>query len=103
MAVVGVGLGYLARGDSAQAVNGGLVMLMSHVRRPLVPDRRQLAAWLQSLAARHADVLDHPDRPGAAHPRVAGDRRLGRAAAWALVGRRGSRRARYRADDLRAA
>ena len=29
MAVVGVGLGYLSRGDNAQAVNGGMVMLMS--------------------------------------------------------------------------
>jgi len=31
LAVVGVGVGYAARGDSAQAVNGGLVMLMALV------------------------------------------------------------------------
>ena len=39
MAAVGVGLGYLARGDTAQAVNGGTIMLMS-MWQTLIPPAR---------------------------------------------------------------
>src|SRR3954470_18571964 len=49
MAVVGVGIGYLARGDSAQAVNGGLVMLLSMFGGLWFPID-DAPTWLQTVA-----------------------------------------------------
>ena len=93
MAVVGVGLGY----SSSRRQRAGRQRRHRHadvdVRRHLVPDRRDLAGLAAVTGARPADVLDHPDHPGAAHPRLAGGRRLGwssRSGSWSG---RGSRRA----------
>jgi ABC-2 type transport system permease protein len=49
MAVVGVGIGYLARGDSAQAVNGGLIMLLSMFGGLWFPVD-DAPSWLQTVA-----------------------------------------------------
>src|SRR4051812_29014727 len=50
LAVVGVGIGYLARGDSAQAVNGGLVMLLALFGGLWFPIDDSAPQWLQSVA-----------------------------------------------------
>jgi ABC-2 type transport system permease protein len=49
LAVVGVGIGYLARGDSVQAVNGGLVLLLSMFGGLWFPVDNG-PQWLQSVA-----------------------------------------------------
>ena len=50
MAVVGVGLGYVSSGETAAAVNGGMVMRCSMFGGICLPHRRQLAALLRSTA-----------------------------------------------------
>jgi ABC-2 type transport system permease protein len=101
LAVVGVGIGYLARGDSAQAVNGGLVMLMSMFGGLWFPIDGSAPQWLQSVAhvmptywitqITHAPISHQ-------WPAVAGWLVL---LAWALVAARIAGR-RYSADDARA-
>ena len=93
MAVVGVGLGYFSSGDNAQAVNGGMIMLMSMFGGIWFPIDATSPDWLRVTAHGSADVLDHPDHPGTADPRLAGGRRLGGARGLGR-GRRAARGAR---------
>ena len=102
MSAVGVGLGYLSRGDAAQAVNGGVVMLMSMFGGIWFPIDASSPQWLQSVA--HAmptywitQIARAPIT--SSWPTVGGWLVLG---AWTLVGARVAAR-RYLADDLRAA
>jgi ABC-2 type transport system permease protein len=102
MSAVGVGLGYLARGDTAQAVNGGVLMLMSMFGGVWFPVDGSSPAWIRTLA----DVMPtywitQIARAPLTHdwPRTGGWVVL---AAWTLVGIRVAAR-RYLADDLRAA
>ena len=102
MAVVGVGVGYLARGDSAQAVNGGLVMLLSMFGGVWFPIDGSAPQWLQTVA--HAmptywitEIVRAPITQD--WPTVGGWLVL---AVWAAAGARGAAR-RYNADSQRAA
>jgi ABC-2 type transport system permease protein len=102
MSAVGVGLGYLARGDTAQAVNGGVVMLMSMVGGVWFPVDGSSPAWIRTLAdAMPTYWITQIARAPLTHdwPRTGGWVVL---AAWTLVGVRVAAR-RYLADDLRAA
>lgn len=100
MAVVGVGIGYLARGDSAQAVNGGVLMLLSMFGGLWFPIEAS-PAWIRDIAQAtptywvtvfsRAAITD-------AWPKALGWLVL---AAWAAVGAWIAAR-RYRVDDLRA-
>jgi ABC-2 type transport system permease protein len=102
LAVVGVGIGYLARGDSAQAVNGGLVMLMSMFGGVWFPIDGSAPQWLQSVAHIMPTYwITKITRAPISHqwPAMAGWLVL---LAWAAVAARVASR-RYGADDLRAA
>jgi ABC-2 type transport system permease protein len=102
LAVVGVGVGYLARGDSAQAVNGGLVMLMALFGGLWFPIDAGAPQWLQSVAhAMPTYWITTITRAPISHqwPAAGGWFVL---LAWALVAARIAAR-RYDADDLRAA
>ena len=102
LAVVGVGIGYLARGDSAQAVNGGLVMLMALFGGLWFPIDASAPQWLQSVAhAMPTYWITTITRAPISHqwPAAGGWLVL---LAWALVAARIAAR-RYDADDLRAA
>jgi ABC-2 type transport system permease protein len=102
MSAVGVGLGYLARGDTAQAVNGGVVMLMSMFGGVWFPVDGSSPAWIRTLAdAMPTYWITQIARAPLTHdwPRTGGWVVL---AAWTLVGVRVAAR-RYLADDLRAA
>lgn len=102
MAVVGVGVGYLAPGDSAQAVNGGLVMLLSMFGGLWFPIDGSAPQWLQSVAhAMPTYWITQITRAPISHhwPAVGGWLVL---LGWALVAARIAAR-RYRADDQRAA
>ena len=102
MAAVGVGLGYLARGDTAQAVNGGVVMLMSMFGGVWFPVDDSSPTWIRTLAdAMPTYWITQIARAPLTHdwPQIGGWVVL---AAWTLVGIRVAAR-RYRADDLRAA
>jgi ABC-2 type transport system permease protein len=102
MAVVGVGIGYLARGDSAQAVNGGLVMLMSMFGGLWFPIDGSAPEWLQSVAHMMPTYwITQIARAPISHqwPATGGWLVL---LAWAVVAARIAAR-RYGADDLRAA
>lgn len=102
LAVVGVGIGYLSRGDSAQAVNGGLVMLMSMFGGLWFPIDGSAPQWLQSVAhVMPTYWIAQITRAPISHqwPTVAGWLVL---LAWAFVAARIAAR-RYDADDLRAA
>jgi ABC-2 type transport system permease protein len=102
MAVVGVGVGYLSRGDSAQAVNGGLVMLLSMFGGVWFPIDDSAPQWLQTVA--HAmptywitEIVRAPITQD--WPTVGGWLVL---AVWAAAGARVAAR-RYNADSQRAA
>lgn len=102
MSAVGVGLGYLARGDTAQAVNGGVVMLMSVFGGVWFPVDASTPAWLRTIAdAMPTYWITQIARAPLTRdwPTVGGWVVL---AAWTLVGIRIAAR-RYLADDLRAA
>ena len=102
MAAVGVGLGYLARGDTAQAVNGGVVMMMSMFGGVWFPVDDSSPAWIRTLAdAMPTYWITQIARAPLTHdwPQIGGWLVL---AAWTLVGIRVAAR-RYLADDLRAA
>ena len=103
MAVVGVGLGYLSSGDNAQAVNGGMIMLMSmfggiwfpidaHLARTGCASTAHLMPtyWITQITRA---PLTH-DWPAAGGWAVL--------AVWVAVGARLAARG-YRRDDLRAA
>jgi ABC-2 type transport system permease protein len=101
MAVVGVGIGYLARGDSAQAVNGGLVMLLSMFGGLWFPID-DAPTWLTSIAhAMPTYWITKITRAPLSHdwPTTAGWLVL---LGWAVVAARIAAR-RYGRDDLRAA
>lgn len=102
LAVVGVGVGYLARGDSAQAVTGGLVMLLSLFGGLWFPVDASAPQWLQAVA--HATPtywVTAITRAPISHnwPAASGWLVL---LAWGVVAARVTAR-RYSADDLRAA
>jgi ABC-2 type transport system permease protein len=102
LAVVGVGVGYLARGDSAQAVNGGLVMLLALFGGLWFPIDGSAPQWLQSVAhVMPTYWITSITRAPISHqwPAAGGWLVL---LAWALVAARIAAR-RYDADDLRAA
>jgi ABC-2 type transport system permease protein len=102
LAVVGVGIGYLARGDSAQAVNGGLIMLMSMFGGLWFPIDDSSPQWLQAVAhVMPTYWITSITRAPVSHqwPALGGWLVLG---AWAVVAARIAA-ARYDADDLRAA
>jgi ABC-2 type transport system permease protein len=102
MSAVGVGLGYLARGDTAQAVNGGTVMLMSMFGGVWFAVDDRSPQWLQSVAhVMPTYWITQISRAPLTHdwPTMSGWLVL---AAWTLVGVRIAAR-RYRADDARAA
>lgn len=102
MSAVGVGLGYLARGDTAQAVNGGVVMLMSMFGGVWFPIDGSSPAWLRTAAEVVPTYwITQIGRAPLTHdwPQVGGWVVL---AAWTLVGARIASR-RYLADDVRAA
>lgn len=102
MSAVGVGLGYLSRGDTAQAVNGGVIMLMSMFGGVWFPITGESPQWLQSVAHLMPTYwITQVARAPLTHdwPSVAGWVVLG---AWTAVGIRIAAR-RFRADDLRAA
>jgi len=102
LAVVGVGIGYAARGDSAQAVNGGLVMLLALFGGLWFPIDDTAPQWLQSVAhAMPTYWITTITRAPISHqwPAAGGWFVL---LAWALVAARIAAR-RYDADDLRAA
>ena len=102
LAVVGVGIGYLSRGDSAQAVNGGLVMLLALFGGLWFPIDGSAPQWLQSVAhAMPTYWITTITRAPISHqwPSAGGWLVL---LAWALVAARIAAR-RYDADDLRAA
>jgi ABC-2 type transport system permease protein len=102
MSAVGVGLGYLARGDTAQAVNGGVVMLMSMFGGVWFPVDGSAPAWLRTVAdAMPTYWITQISRAPLTHdwPGIGGWVSLG---VWAVVGARIAAR-RYLADDLRAA
>jgi ABC-2 type transport system permease protein len=102
MSAVGVGLGYLARGDTAQAVNGGAVMLMSMFGGVWFPVDGSSPQWLQATAhVMPTYWITQISRAPLTHdwPVVSGWLVL---AAWTFVGVRIAAR-RYLADDLRAA
>ena len=102
LAVVGVGVGYAARGDSAQAVNGGLVMLMALFGGLWFPIDGSAPQWLQSVAhVMPTYWITTITRAPISHqwPAAGGWLVL---LAWALVAARIAAR-RYDADDLRAA
>lgn len=102
MAVVGVGVGYLARGDSAQAVNGGLVMLLSMFGGLWFPIDGSAPQWLQSIAhAMPTYWITAITRAPISHqwPAASGWLVL---LVWAAVAARIAAR-RYSRDDLRAA
>jgi ABC-2 type transport system permease protein len=102
MAAVGVGLGYLARGDTAQAANGGVIVLMSMFGGIWFPVDSTSPGWLRTVA----DVMPtywitQIGRAPLTHewPAAGGWVVL---AVWAVVGIRIAAR-RYLVDDLRAA
>lgn len=102
MSAVGVGLGYVARGDTAQAVTGGVVMLTSMFGGVWFPIDRSSPTWLQKVA----DVMPtywitQVERAPLTHdwPKLSGWLVL---AGWTVLGARIAAR-RYLADDLRAA
>jgi ABC-2 type transport system permease protein len=102
LAVVGVGIGYLARGDSAQAVNGGLVMLLALFGGLWFPIDASAPQWLQSVAhAMPTYWITTITRAPISHqwPAAGGWLVL---LAWAVVAARIAAR-RYNVDDLRAA
>lgn len=102
MSALGVGLGYLARGDTAQAVNGGVVMLMSMFGGVWFPVDASSPGWLRTVAdAMPTYWITRISRAPLTHdwPGIGGWVSLG---VWALVGARIAAR-RYLADDLRAA
>jgi ABC-2 type transport system permease protein len=102
MSVVGVGLGYLSRGDSAQAVNGGVIMLMSMFGGVWFPIDATAPQWLQSVAHVMPTywITQIARAPITSNwPTVGGWVVLG---AWTVVGARIAAR-RYLADDVRAA
>jgi ABC-2 type transport system permease protein len=102
MSAVGVGLGYLARGDTAQAVNGGVVMMMSMFGGIWFPVDASAPTWLRTVAdAMPTYWITQIARAPLTHhwPQVGGWLVL---AAWTVVGTRVAAR-RYLADDLRAA
>jgi ABC-2 type transport system permease protein len=102
LAVVGVGVGYLARGDSAQAVNGGLVMLLGLFGGLWFPIDDSAPQWLQSVAhAMPTYWITTITRAPISHqwPAAGGWFVL---LIWAVVAARIAAR-RYNADDLRAA
>lgn len=102
MSAVGVGLGYLSRGDTAQAVNGGVVMLMSMFGGMWFAIDGSSPAWMQTVA--HAMPTYWITVIGRAPltadwPTTYGWLVL---AVWTAVGVRVAAR-RFAADDLRAA
>jgi ABC-2 type transport system permease protein len=102
LAVVGVGVGYLSRGDSAQAVNGGLVMLMGLFGGLWFPIDGSAPEWLQSVAhAMPTYWITAITRAPISHqwPAAGGWLVL---LAWVVVAARIAAR-RYDVDDLRAA
>ncbi|MGZ4592074.1 MAG: ABC transporter permease [Actinomycetes bacterium] len=102
MAVVGVGVGYLARGDSAQAVNGGLIMLLSMFGGLWFPVDQGAPTWLRDTAhVMPTYWITKITRAPISHdwPAVSGWLVL---LAWAVIGARVAARC-YGADDLRAA
>jgi ABC-2 type transport system permease protein len=102
MAVVGVGIGYLASGDSGQAVTGGLVMMLSMFGGLWFPIDATSPQWLQSVAHLMPTYwITQVTRAPISHqwPAAGGWLvLLGWAAAAARVAA-----ARYGRDDLRAA
>lgn len=100
LAFVGVGLGYAARSDSAQAVNGGLVMLMSMFGGLWFP-LDDAPRWIRSIADGMPTYwIGQISRAPLTHhwPAVGGWLVL---AAWAGVALRIASR-RYRVDAVRA-
>ena len=101
LAVVGVGLGYLARADSVQAVQGGLILLLSMFGGLWFPVD-QAPEWLRTIAhAMPTYWIGLIGRAPLTHdwPSVGGWLVL---AVWAAVGARVAAK-RYHADELRAA
>jgi ABC-2 type transport system permease protein len=102
LAVVGVGVGYLARGDSAQAVNGGLVMVLALFGGLWFPIDGSAPQWLQSIShAMPTYWITAITRAPISHqwPALGGWLVL---LVWAVVAARIAAR-RYHADDVRAA
>lgn len=101
MAVVGVGLGYASSGDSAAAVNGGTVMLLSMFGGIWFPIDPTSPGWLQATAHLMPTYwITQISRAPLSHawPAAGGWLVL---AAWAGVGSRLAARG-YRRDDVRA-
>jgi ABC-2 type transport system permease protein len=101
LAAVGVAIGYLARGDSAQAVTGAVMLLLSMFGGLWFPVD-QAPSWLRDVAhALPTYWIGQLSRAPLSHdwPAVTGYVVL---AVWALVGVRVAVR-RYRVDALRAA
>ena len=102
MSAVGIGLGYLARGDTAQAVNGGVLMVMSMFGGVWFPVDGSSPGWLQTVAHLMPTYwITQVSRAPLTHewPSVFGWLVLG---AWAAAGAQLATR-RYRGDELRAA
>jgi ABC-2 type transport system permease protein len=102
MAAVGVGLGYLSRGETAQAVTSGVIMLMSMFGGVWFPVTADSPQWLQAVAhVMPTYWITQIGRAPLTHdwPTVAGWVVLG---AWTALGIRVAAR-RYRLDDVRAA
>lgn len=101
LAVVGVGIGYLARGDSAQAVNGGVMLLLSMLGGLWFP-LEGAPGWLVTLAHDTPTYwIAQIGRAPLTHewPTVGGYVVLG---GWAVLGARIAAK-RYRYDTVRAA
>ena len=101
MAVVGVGLGYVSSGETAAAVNGGMVMLLSMFGGIWFPIDGSSPAWLRSTAHLMPTYwITQITRAPLTHawPALGGWAVL---AAWVAVGARLAARG-YRHDDLRA-
>ena len=101
LAAVGVGIGYLSRGDGAQAVNSGVLLLLSMFGGLWFP-LDGAPAWMSDIAhALPTYWLGQVSRAPitGSWPALAGWAVL---AAWALVAARVAAR-RYRVDAVRAA
>lgn len=102
MAVVGVGLGYFSSGDNAQAVNGGMIMMLSMFGGIWFPIDATSPDWLRVTAHGLPTYwITQITRAPLTHswPAAGGWAVL---AVWVAVGARLAARG-YRRDDLRAA
>lgn len=101
MAVVGVGIGYLARGDSAQAVNSAVLLALSMFGGLWFP-LDDAPTWIKDVShALPTYWTGLLSRAPLTHSWPSGNAYLV-LGIWALVGVRLAAR-RYRADDVRAA